>query len=69
MATLNKTAGEVMLEIGANACTDITGFGLAGHLREMALGSKVRINLNLLAVPVYPATIEVSGFRAESGRA
>lgn len=59
MAKLNKIACEVMLEVGANACTDISGFGLAGHLCEMALGSKVRINLNLASVSVYPATIKM----------
>ncbi len=59
MAKLNKTACEVMLEVGVNACTDISGFGLAGHLCEMALGSKVRINLNLASVSVYPATIKM----------
>jgi selenide,water dikinase len=59
MAKLNKTASEVMLEVGANACTDISGFGLAGHLCEMALGSKVRINLDLAKVTVYPATIKM----------
>ena len=59
MAKLNKTASEVMLEVGANACTDISGFGLAGHLCEMALGSKVRINLDLATVTVYPATIKM----------
>ena len=59
MAKLNKTASEVMLEVGANACTDISGFGLAGHLCEMALGSKVRINLDLAKITVYPATIKM----------
>jgi selenide,water dikinase len=57
MQKLNKTACEVMLEVGVNACTDISGFGLAGHLCEMALGSKVRINMNLALVPIYPATV------------
>jgi selenide,water dikinase len=59
MRKLNKTACEVMLEVGANACTDISGFGLAGHLCEMALGSKVRINLDLALVPIYPATVKM----------
>jgi selenide, water dikinase len=59
MSKLNKVAAEVMLEVGANACTDISGFGLAGHLCEMALGSKVRINMDLAAISVYPATIKM----------
>jgi selenide,water dikinase len=61
MAVLNKVAAEVMLEVGVNACTDITGFGLGGHLCEMALGSKKQIRLNLSAIPVYPVSIELFG--------
>ncbi len=41
MTTLNKTASEVMVEVGANACTDVTGFGFLGHLYEMVRFSKV----------------------------
>lgn len=67
MTTLNKTAAEVMLEVGAHACTDVSGFGLAGHLCEMAMGSKVRINLNLPAIPVYPASIELMGRGIRTG--
>lgn len=40
MATLNKIAGELMLNYNVNACTDVTGFGLIGHLREMTMSSK-----------------------------
>jgi cysteine desulfurase len=39
MLTLNKSAAEAMQEIGVNSCTDITGFGLLGHLLEMMEGS------------------------------
>ncbi len=67
MATLNKVASETMLEVGVNACTDITGFGLAGHLCEMALGSKLGITLNLLSVPVYPTSIELFGRGIRTG--
>src|SRR5512136_1412910 len=35
MSTLNRKASEVMMEVGVNACTDITGFGLLGHAAEM----------------------------------
>jgi cysteine desulfurase NifS/selenium donor protein len=55
MATLNRAAAEAMLEIGANACTDVTGFGLLGHLREMAAGSGVDVTLSAGAVPTLPA--------------
>lgn len=59
MATLNKVACETMLEVGANACTDVSGFGMAGHLCEMALGSRVRIHLDLRDVPVYDASLDL----------
>jgi len=67
MATLNKVACEVMLETGVHACTDVSGFGLAGHLCEMALGSRMRINVNLLSVPVYPVSIEMFGRGLRTG--
>ncbi|PWT90662.1 MAG: selenide, water dikinase SelD, partial [Acidobacteria bacterium] len=44
-----------------------SGFGLSGHLCEMALGSRMRINLNLLAVPVYPVSIELFGRGLRTG--
>lgn len=56
MATLNKAAAEVMIEVGVNACTDITGFGLLGHLREMALASRVEARVYLDRVPVVLET-------------
>ncbi len=54
MATLNKSASEVMVEVGAHACTDVTGFGLLGHLREMTAGSKVGARVSLSKVPILP---------------
>jgi len=58
MATLNKVAAELMIETGANACTDITGFGLIGHALEMAEGSKVSIELDSHRVPVMEGALE-----------
>ncbi len=58
METLNKAAAGVMLQIGVNACTDITGFGLMGHLLEMAEASKVGIEVEASALHVYPQAIE-----------
>ena len=55
MATLNKDAAELMLKHGANACTDITGFALAGHLVEMIRASGVSAEIDLSAVPVFGA--------------
>jgi len=45
MTTLNRTASEVSRQVGVNACTDITGYGLLGHLLEMCKGSKVSANI------------------------
>ncbi len=56
MLTLNRRASEIMLEIGVNACTDVTGFGLLGHLREIAVASGVGARVNAAAVPVLPET-------------
>jgi selenide,water dikinase len=54
MATLNKAAAEVMVEIGAHACTDVTGFGLLGHLQEMTSGSGVGARISLREIPIIP---------------
>jgi len=54
MITLNKDAAEAMLAAGASACTDITGFGLAGHGLELAEASKVALKLHVNRLPAYP---------------
>lgn len=54
MSTLNKDAAEVMVAVGVDACTDITGFGLLGHLHEMAAGSQVGARISLKVIPVLP---------------
>ena len=61
MAALNKIASEVMLKVGVNACTDITGFGLLGHACEMILDSKIGLRIHSAAVPLFPQTIELAG--------
>lgn len=61
MTTLNKKASEVMLEIGANACTDITGFGLLGHAAEMVENTQVGMVIYAQAVPVFPDAEELAG--------
>jgi selenide,water dikinase len=53
MWTLNDVAGQAMVEYGAHAATDITGFGLIGHAWEMAHGSKVNIRVHAAQVPVF----------------
>ncbi|RBP20363.1 selenophosphate synthase [Marinobacter pelagius] len=54
MATLNK-AGEAFAHVdGVHAMTDVTGFGLAGHLLEVCRGSGLRATVNRCAIPVLP---------------
>lgn len=56
MATLNRAASEVMMRVGVHAATDITGFGLMGHLSSMVKGSRVTAQVGLDQVPVLPGT-------------
>ena len=56
MAMLNQSAAEAMMKVGVNACTDITGFGLMGHLRSMVRGSQVGARVHFGPVPVLPGT-------------
>ena len=60
MAMLNKNASEVMLQVGINACTDITGFGLLGHALELAEASKVGIEIDASALHIYPQVLELA---------
>ena len=52
MSALNRAASEAMIKVGVNACTDVTGFGLIGHLESMMRGSGVTAVLEASAVPV-----------------
>ncbi|MBN1919215.1 MAG: selenide, water dikinase SelD [Verrucomicrobia bacterium] len=61
MAALNKTACELMLELGAHACTDVTGFALAGHLAEMARSSGVDVELVWDDIPIFSGLLECIG--------
>lgn len=56
MSTLNKIPSEVMMDVGVNSCTDITGFGLLGHLHSMAESSGVTARIHLSQVPVIEGT-------------
>ena len=60
MATLNKEASEAMQEAEANACTDVTGYGLLGHLNEMVQGSKLGAKIYLDAVPLIEGVYELA---------
>ena len=60
MSTLNAAASEAMLEVGVNACTDVTGFGLLGHLLPMAEGSGVSAVVRLSSAPMLPHAVELA---------
>ncbi len=60
MATLNRRASEVIQEIGASACTDITGFGLLGHASEMVENTDVGMVIYAEVVPVFPEAEELA---------
>ena len=59
MAQLNDRAAEAMAAVGARACTDITGFGLVGHARNIARGSGVTIRLDLARLPIFPGALDL----------
>ncbi len=54
MAALNAGAARAMIQTGVNACTDITGFGLLGHLRELAYNSEMDVEVDAAAIPYLP---------------
>ena len=54
MAALNRPAAVAMMKVGVNSATDITGFGLLGHLKSMVRGSGVAAEISLAGVPVLP---------------
>jgi selenide,water dikinase len=54
MATLNRDAAKIMADFDINACTDVTGFGLLGHLAEMVNGSGCSARIFSAQVPVIP---------------
>lgn len=54
MATLNDKASVLMQEVGAHACTDITGFGFLGHTVQLAQNSRVGINIDIACIPLFP---------------
>lgn len=60
MATLNKRAGEIMLEVGVNTATDITGFGLIGHLYEVLSASKCCARLYSKRIPFFEDAIRLA---------
>lgn len=60
MAALNRLAAEAMVSFAVSACTDITGFGLLGHLREMAEGAGVTIVVKASEVPLLSGALSLA---------
>ncbi len=67
MLTLNRRAAEEMLRFGVHGCTDVTGFGLIGHAREMALASGVTLEIETGRVQFLPGAVEYARLGAVPG--
>eukprot|EP00696_Hemimastix_kukwesjijk_P019763 gnl/Hemi2/912_TR325_c0_g1_i1.p1 gnl/Hemi2/912_TR325_c0_g1~~gnl/Hemi2/912_TR325_c0_g1_i1.p1 ORF type:complete len:321 (-),score=61.80 gnl/Hemi2/912_TR325_c0_g1_i1:63-1025(-) len=71
MARLNRTAAELMHSHEAHACTDVTGFGLLGHARNLAHNQKAEVDFEILTLPIinkmYEVGEEFTGFRLSQG--
>jgi selenide,water dikinase len=61
MTELNRDASAAAVAAGAHAMTDVTGFGLLGHLREMVEASGVAAEIDAAAVPAIPGAIDLLG--------
>lgn len=59
MTTSAREASKAMQKVGANACTDVTGFGLLGHAFEMAKGSNVTLEIDSDKVPLLPDVLDL----------
>jgi selenide,water dikinase len=60
MTRLNDVASRVAVAAGATGCTDVTGFGLVGHLGRMALESGVSVTVEFDAVPFLPGAVDLA---------
>ena len=67
MLTLNRRAAEEMLRFAVHGCTDVTGFGLIGHAREMALASGVTLEIDTARVRFLPGAVEYARLGAVPG--
>jgi selenide,water dikinase len=67
MLTLNRKACEAMLAYDVHGCTDVTGFGLIGHAREMALGSGVTLEIDVARLRFLPGALEYAQLGAIPG--
>jgi len=75
MATLNKAAAQAMSAVGINgpdgvhAATDVTGYGLLGHARNIAVASHVTLTFRADALPLFPGALELAGQNILTGAA
>lgn len=69
MKELNRAASEAMVEVGAHACTDITGFGLLGHAFEVAQASGVTMVIRSGDVEIFPPAVGLVGKKKNRPRA
>ena len=67
MATLNRAAAERMSRYGVKACTDVTGFGLLGHLTRMMLESKATAEICFGSLPLLPDVLDYATAGIYSG--
>jgi len=67
MSILNRAASEAMMDVGVHAATDVTGYGLLGHLHEMLGGDAVSARVFAGAVPVLAGARELAGGGAVAG--
>lgn len=68
MATLNRDAAEAMTALGVHAATDVTGFGILGHLHEMLAASGCAGDLDLAAVPLFDRALDYAAQGVVPGR-
>jgi selenide,water dikinase len=69
MATLNRDAAEIMRDYPVHACTDITGFGLLGHMAEMVADSTLGMEIFADRVPIIPEALEFAAMGLVPGGA
>jgi len=67
LIALNKTAAEVFSEFDVHACTDVTGFGFAGHAMEMAQGSEAALRIELDKIPVMDRAYDMYAAGVSTG--
>ena len=59
MSALNREAAHAMTTVGVNACSDVTGFGLLGHLKGIVLGSEVSARIRVSSIPVLDGVLDL----------